>query len=91
MHEEEPSFIWFSLFQIEKEDKNSEIEHLKDKLDKNELLVCRLQEEKETLQREHERLAEKYERYVQMFNWCWVVGIWARPVCFRLSSENGLT
>ena len=51
-----------ALSQIEKEDKHTEIHHLNDKLDKNQLLICRIQEEKETLQRDHERLAEKYER-----------------------------
>ena len=48
--------------QIEKEDKSSEMEHLREKLEKNQLLISRLQEEKETAHRENERLLEKYDR-----------------------------
>lgn len=51
-------------FQLEKEDKASELEHLRDKLEKNQLLIARLQEEKETAHRESERLLEKYDRSV---------------------------
>ena len=48
--------------QIEKEDRSSELDHLREKLEKNQLLISRLQEEKETAHRENERLLEKYDR-----------------------------
>lgn len=57
---------WF-YFQMERDDVVTEVDILKEKLDKSQMMLSKTLEDKETANKEFERMLEKYDRYVPFF------------------------
>lgn len=51
-------------FQMERDDVVTEVDILKEKLDKSQMMLSKTLEDKETANKEFERMLEKYDRYV---------------------------
>lgn len=58
------NLLHFFYLQIEKDDLLTEIEILKEKLEKNQIILQKALEDKETANKEFERMLEKYDRCV---------------------------
>lgn len=62
--EENVTLVYCFIFQMERDDALTELEILKEKLDKALYSTQKTIEEKETAHKEYEKMLEKYDRYI---------------------------